>query len=443
MEAVSSRISVPVQSLAQLEAKRTRLKAAGMAVTDLEAQIATLKARPATQTPQANGSAMVRASSAAVLSPGTRAATIDVHGHPALGLVTHGVSDIFAPLADVPWLVPMLKLAPGRPAMLAGYGFSGKTIAAQEIAISVASGRRVFDLFTCRQGKVLHIDMEQGRRMTFERYQRLARAKGIQPSDLGDMLRVAIHADLDLTDPRAEDLLCAEVSGYALVIIDSLTAALPGVDENSRDIALPLYMLGRVSERTGCVFLVIHHARKPSNDRNGNTVGSAVMSIRGSSAIFGACDSIFVFGAAKGEPIRVEHVRSPTDGIIVNDFGMAVEDVELDGDRRAGLRLRHLEPEQIGESNRDRDAAKSAKKEERGHAQNARAADAIVAVLQGAPDGVETWDALYGAVQAKLGTCSKSIFAAGLASLASRVVKAPGRRASSTIYKLSPGVVTP
>lgn len=258
-------------------------------------------------------------------------------------LVSRGVDHIFAPLGPVPWLVPTIKIAPGRPTMIAGYGFSGKTVAAQEIALSVATGKSVFGVYTCRKGPVKHVDFEQGSRLTFERYQRLARAKGITPADLAEQLQVVVYPPLSLADATAEQTLLREAEGHALVIVDSLTCALPGVDENSPAIAGPLYMLGRVSEKTGAVFLVIHHARKPQE----NASGGAKMAIRGSSAIFGACDSVYVLTAGKGEPVKVEHVRSPIDGVTVADFGLAIEDVELDGDKRAGLRLRHMEPEQM------------------------------------------------------------------------------------------------
>ena len=79
-------------------------------------------------------------------------------------LPTIGVDEIFAPLPPIPWLVQALRLAPGAPVVLAGYGFSGKTLLAQEIALCVASGKPVFGLFTCRMGRALHLDFEQGQR---------------------------------------------------------------------------------------------------------------------------------------------------------------------------------------------------------------------------------------------------------------------------------------
>lgn len=256
------------------------------------------------------------------------------------------VDAIFAPRPPIPWLCHGLKLAPGRPALVCGYGYSGKTIVAQALALAVASGTRLFGLYQCRRGRVLHVDYEQGERMTAERYQRLARAQGLTPDDLRGHLELVTFPSLTLDRPEAEQELRRAAEGYALVVIDSFTCAVPGIEENSREIAGPLYALARISEKTGATFVVIHHARKPSKD----APGGAAMAIRGSSAIFGAVDSAYVFSGEKGEPVQVEHVRSPTDGITVPSFALAIEDVEIDGDRRAGLRVRHIDAEERASS---------------------------------------------------------------------------------------------
>lgn len=261
-------------------------------------------------------------------------------------LTTISPTEIFAPLPPIPWLVQGLGLAPGRPALFAGYGFSGKSIAAQDLALAVASGRKAWGVYSARRGPVLHLDYEQGARLTSERYQRLARAAEIDPESLSGYLRVAVYPQLALSDRDAEETLAREAGGHALVIVDSLTCAVPAIDENSREIAGPLYMLGRVSEKTGATFLVIHHARKPVKD----APGGAAMAIRGSSAIFGAVDAAYVFSASKGEPTTVDHVRSPMTGITLPTFGLRIDDVDMDGNRRGGLRVRHLDAEEVMET---------------------------------------------------------------------------------------------
>lgn len=88
-----------------------------------------------------------------------------------------GTRSIFAPLPPASWVVKGLQLGTGRPAIFAGYGSSGKTLAAQALALAVASGRPPWQhpAFLCEKPRrVIHIDHEQGRRGTLLRYQRLA-----------------------------------------------------------------------------------------------------------------------------------------------------------------------------------------------------------------------------------------------------------------------------
>jgi hypothetical protein len=181
---------------------------------------------------------------------------------------------------------------------------------------------------------VLHFDYEQGTHLTTERYQRLALGMDVDLSSLGNALRVAPLPAIHLLHPDAADVFAREAEGCSLIIVDSLRAATPGVDENSSNIREPIDMLGRVSEKTGAVVLVIHHARKPmQNARTGK------YTLRGSSALFDAFSSVFVFSAEKGEPTTVSHEKSRADGRTRDDFSLDTEDVEVDGDPRGGLRV--------------------------------------------------------------------------------------------------------
>src|SRR5690606_11381173 len=124
-----------------------------------------------------------------------------------------------------------------------------------------------------------------------------------------------------------------ELEGFSLCIIDSLRAAAPSIDENSSDVRRVLDVLNRVSEKTGCTCLVIHHARKPSKDSS----GGARMAIRGSGAIYDACSSVLVFDGQKGLPTTVSHEKARNSGILADDFDLVIDDVEMGGEPRAGL----------------------------------------------------------------------------------------------------------
>jgi hypothetical protein len=259
---------------------------------------------------------------------------------------TIGPSKLCMPLPPVNYLVPALGIGVGAPAMFAGYGFTGKTAVAQDLALSVASGTDFLGLYRARKGRVLHLDFEQGARITTDRYQRLAKGKGVDLASLADdALRVGVFPVVRLSDQDAEEVLSAAFEGIALVVIDSLRACAPGVDENSSEVREVLDQVNRACEKSGTTALFVHHARKPKEGDGGN----ATFAIRGSSGIFDACGSVFVFEGFKGGPSTVRHQKCRNRGTLVDDFGFSVEDVEFNGDNRAGLRVRHLDTAQMVE----------------------------------------------------------------------------------------------
>jgi hypothetical protein len=217
--------------------------------------------------------------------------------------------------------------------MVAGYGYTGKTIVAQTIALAIAAGTLLWGKYPVRRGRVVHVDFEQGEQLTRRRYQRLARPMGVDLASLRDALTLACEPELALTQEFIRDWR-ELMTGRDLLILDSLWAAGSSQDENSPASALGLKMLRKVSGETGCRALVIHHARKGGPDDSGGR-----FSIRGSSAIFGELDCAFVFSAGSKDLTRVEHVKARSDGKLVDSFALAVSDVEIEGQPSAGLRV--------------------------------------------------------------------------------------------------------
>lgn len=267
-------------------------------------------------------------------------------------------AELFGPLPPISYVVEGLDVCPGAPVLVAGAGFSGKTVALQSAALSIATGRRVWGEFGAPTGRILHLDYEQGKRITAERYQRLARGMGIDAEQIGDHLAVAPMPGLYLDGDGAHDALAKASEGFALVLVDSLRAACPSIEENSSDARRVLDVMTRVSEKTGAVFVVVHHARKPSQDAS----GGARYTMRGSGAIFDAAGSVLIFSADKGEPTRVQHEKARTSGILAPDFYLRIEDVEVDGDPRGGLGVAFVEAEEIKPRERPGDAFKAAQR---------------------------------------------------------------------------------
>lgn len=245
---------------------------------------------------------------------------------------------ILAPLEPTRWVVPQLLIGPGRPVLFAGFGGSAKTLALQDVALAVASGTRVWDRFDTVAGEVRHLDYEQGRHATARRYQRLALGRDLDAARLRDRLKLAVFPSVFLDSPNAVDAYCRACEGASLVILDALRGATPSSDENDSSIRTCLDNLSRVSEKTGATPVVIHHAGKPKDSHSDpRTIA------RGSSAIFDACGAVFVIIASRAPSPsrRVVQVKVPAEaeGSAVPDAQLEVQDVEIDGNPTAGVRV--------------------------------------------------------------------------------------------------------
>jgi hypothetical protein len=263
---------------------------------------------------------------------------------------------IFAPLPATEWVVQALEIAPGPPTVVAGYGYSGKTVCLQALAIELAAGRRIWGEHLVERGRVVHLDWEQGDNLTRRRYQRLARALELEPGDLQGWLATKSFPDLYLDQEGTEAELCRLFEGAKLAIHDSLRAAAPSIDENSSDARKVLDTLARVSERTGCAQAAILHARKAQKD----SPGGRAQSIRGSGGLFDAAQSAWVF-EGENQPGKnttyAHHVKARLTGVKRESFAMQIEDVPWQEDPQWGLRVRVVDLESYQRCQAD-DAAK-------------------------------------------------------------------------------------
>jgi len=237
-------------------------------------------------------------------------------------------AEIFAPLPPIQWLVRGLDLCPGAPSLVAGYGYSGKTLVSQAMELAIASGIRTWGAFESKAGATIHFDYEQGEHLSRLRYQRLLAGLDLTPQDLGDRVSLVVHPEFYLDDLGVEETIAKLCEGKVLAVFDSFRAACRKTDENSSEARAPLDMLARVSERTGCTVVVIHHARKPQKDQP----GGARESIRGSGALYDACSSVFVLEGQPDDPDRtLYHVKARTSGRTQDPMTLRIDDAEDGG----------------------------------------------------------------------------------------------------------------
>lgn len=264
-----------------------------------------------------------------------------------------GPAEIFAPLPPTKYLIPELRLASSGIALLAGYGFSGKTLCAQSIAVAVAFNRRLWGQFAVGHGRVVHFDFEQGRHLTFARYQRLAAAEGLNPADLPDTLQVAALPSLHLDSSMGIDALRRACDGSKLIIIDSARAALPSAEENSSEVRAHLDAIGRVADEVGAAALIIHHARKPTE---GSPAGGKY-SIRGSSGFFDASSTVYTLEGTEDSGAILRHHKCRWSGILSQPASLRWVDINMGNDPKGGLKVDYIPPEQLAAELKDRSAS--------------------------------------------------------------------------------------
>lgn len=248
---------------------------------------------------------------------------------------------MLAPVSRPKWICEELFLAPGRPTLVSAYSYSGKTLSMQSLAVSVASETPIWGQFSCHQGKVRHIDYEQGENASITRYQRLIKGMGLDHRREEIMKNIELFSfpPTYLSETKSYKAFSSFATGAQVVIIDSLKAATPGAEENSSSFRVYIDILSRISQELDCAFILVHHAGKA---KEGQT--DARQSMRGSSSILDASGTSFTMLAQKGKPARVSMIKASADaeGCAQEDFYLGIEDVAIDNNQRAGLRVKHL-----------------------------------------------------------------------------------------------------
>ena len=178
-------------------------------------------------------------------------------------------------------------LHPGDVAALWGQSGLGKTFVALDLAYHVAHGR-TWHGRRVRPAAVLYVALE-GERGLENRMLACIEQFG----SAGKMMaRLTIQTPLDKSETGlagenaiiAQTKLLAEAAGthVGLIVIDTLSRAIAGDDENSaQDMSAYIGRIKRIGRATGAAVLSVHH---PGKDEG--------RGMRGSNSLFAACDTI-------------------------------------------------------------------------------------------------------------------------------------------------------
>jgi hypothetical protein len=228
----------------------------------------------------------------------------------------------------IPFLIEELAIAPGPPTMVVALGYVGKSLILLSLLLSIASGRvPVWGLFSVtRPGRSIFLDYEGPDVLLQERMQRLAVGMGLSRdvTAMVDHGRPPVYLDGNREYVKA--WLVATFTGYVAAVVDSFRVACPMLEENDSRAGIPLDLLAEVSEITGCVVFVIHHASKPSKDADGE------VNPRGSTALFNACGTVLTLSSDDPEgPKRVQHTKAKFARRPVAPFMIRIEDLPAVG----------------------------------------------------------------------------------------------------------------
>jgi putative DNA primase/helicase len=186
--------------------------------------------------------------------------------------------------ADVPDLYSDLVPVGGL-VIFVGQPRSFKTMAALQMMFSVSSGRRWLGHDPSRVGSCLYVSEEGSRRKVADRL--IAMRAAYQPDhDIHILHREGITLGAPSWSRVRETL--DEMQDPQLVVLDTLAALMTGDENSVADIREALRPIQALITDYGVTVALVHHINKGGEGRMGNRM-------RGSSALWGACDGTLGF----------------------------------------------------------------------------------------------------------------------------------------------------
>jgi len=221
----------------------------------------------------------------------------------------------FAQLKPVSWLIKSI-LPAAEVAICYGASGSGKSFFVLDMAAAVARGIEWRGHRT-RQCPVVYVAAEgaggfRGRTVAYGRHNHL---------DLATVPFYVLPSIIDLADDYPQLITnIDEIGGAGLVVVDTLAATTPGMDENTgKDMGRVIDACRQIHDATGAMVLLIHHSGK-----------DAAQGARGWSGLRAACDAEFQI-TQEGDT-RAARVTKQKDGEEGQEYGFKLQVVEIGED---------------------------------------------------------------------------------------------------------------
>lgn len=193
------------------------------------------------------------------------------------------LDDFLADAHEVRWLLPGI-VPDGGLSIFAGEPRSFKTMAALNLLLAVAGDGWALGHEPGRRGPVLYVTEEGSRSALADRLRHLRAA--LPPAS---PIAVMHRRGVTLTPAGFADVAEAAAELQPVVVVlDTLAKMMVGSENEVEAIRDALRPTDRLMAETGCAVVLIHHVSKMREGRLGNR-------LRGSSALWGACDAVVTF----------------------------------------------------------------------------------------------------------------------------------------------------
>jgi len=178
-----------------------------------------------------------------------------------------------------------------------------KSWLAGEIAVSIASGTKLFGLYECAKGKVLAFNAEDcPSTVTRSRIEAITRKKKLNFKELDIQLLDIPSITLNNEDTQKQLELTIEHHKPDFLIFDPLRNVHSLDEDNATDMSKLLHFLREINRKYSCSILLVCHDRKhgigTSKDR--------AAKVRGSSALIGWRDVGIFLDKGKAEATKVQ-----------------------------------------------------------------------------------------------------------------------------------------
>jgi len=214
--------------------------------------------------------------------------------------------DLEAELASIEWLWQSW-LPKGVVTMLAADPGVGKSMLALSVCKVILDGGLWFEGVHEHQGNadnfVLWVECESGEPFHILRSKKL----GVDTDRVYTMRAIGEDASTPaLTSHKDKERLMAIMAlpNVPLVVVDSLSGAISGIDENTAEVGKVVQWLSEQAKRFGKSVLLIHHMNKSAmRTRNGESLPS-MADVRGSTAVLQHCRVVWALDTPYGDDAK-------------------------------------------------------------------------------------------------------------------------------------------